>query len=366
MKREYAQLLNLINSALWEKPADAELFGEGTDWKAIYRTAQEQASLGLAYQGMTTLPDDKKPNKIQILKWYGYIAEMENHYNHQISVLTKVYELFAKEKPILLKGLSVAALYPTPHLRQLGDIDLLLPNANASKITQLLKKNGLCIGHDLTSKHADFELEKVDVELHWQLGTPLNPFRRKAYQALERQFIKICRHTTIEGIETDLLPLEFCSIFLLIHMVDHFSDKGLGLRQICDWALFLNTHHQEMDKKLLEQLIDLVGMKDDWLLFSYFCVKHLNLNREAAIFFNEGLSKKAETLCDIIFSVGNFGQYNPGWEKKSTSYLNRKVNSLRTNLKHFYRVFSISPSNAINNLLFVYLTDAVKRLVKRK
>lgn len=367
MDKQKEQLIDLVNSALWGTPAHAELFGEGTNWEALYQTAKEQACLGLAFQGISTLPNDRKPNRILLLKWYGFVAEMENHYAHHVDILRQVFQLFGKEHPILLKGLSVAALYPNPKLRHLGDIDLLLPEMDEKKSAKLLRSKGIHVNPDhQTSKHIGFDLDGVEIELHWEIGQPLNPFCYKAYKMFERQSAKITREETIEGVKVNLLPLEFNAVTLLIHMVDHFTAKGLGLRQICDWTLFLNRHHAEMDKNLLKEMLSQLKMMNDWQLFSNFCVNYLGLSTQAAIFYSESKTKKAQKLAEVVFSLGNFGEYNPVWKNQPTAYCKRKIEALWGNIEHFFRTFSISPSNALFNIFYFYPIDAFGRLKKRK
>ena len=367
MDKQKEQLLDLINSALWGTPAHAELFGEGTDWNALYQTAKEQACLGLAFQGFSTLPNDKKPNRILLLKWYGFVAEMENQYNHHLEILGQAFQLFGKERPILMKGLSVAALYPNPKIRHLGDIDLLLPEMDGKEMQKLLRSKGFDVDScPHTDKHIGIDLKGVEIELHWEIGKPLNPFHHKTYKMLERQATKITREETIGEVKVNLLPLEFNAIALLIHMVEHFIGKGLGLRQICDWTLFLDKYHSKMDHNLLKEMLNELGMMNDWQLFSNFCVNNLGLNKEAAIFYSESKTKKAQKLSEVVFAFGNFGEYNPVWKSRPSAFLKRKMEALKGNIEHFLRVFSISPSNALFNIFYFYPIDAFNRLKNRK
>ena len=57
------QLFNLVKAALWQTAADGSLFGEQTDWQAIYKLARKQTVMGIAYDGLLTLPAELQPQR---------------------------------------------------------------------------------------------------------------------------------------------------------------------------------------------------------------------------------------------------------------------------------------------------------------
>ena len=178
------QLFNLVKSALWQTMADASLFGEQTDWQAIYKFARKQTVAGIAYDGMLTLPAELQPPRALLLQWSNslMLCEDNNHLlNERIETLFQHYQT-AGLKPFLLKGQGVAQNYPHPEHRQPGDIDVYIGKQDYERANQLLAELGGEIESE-SVKHSHGHWQGVAVENHYlltQFASPsANRFLRK-------------------------------------------------------------------------------------------------------------------------------------------------------------------------------------------
>ncbi|MCQ2211202.1 MAG: nucleotidyltransferase family protein [Paludibacteraceae bacterium] len=366
MERPQIQLLELLKAALWQKEIHLDLFEEDVDWKEIHRLAKEQALLGLIYDGMLSLPAEKRPNRISLLKWYGVVAEMETLHEKHIKTLKYIYEIFQEEKPVLMKGLSVSALYPNPKRRQQGDIDLYFGGKTEQGVNEFIKKAPFENIGENTPKHIEAELNGISVELHWKLATPINPFKKKCFDEMTNSSTKQLRTVNVGGVETLQLPLEINAVFLLLHMTSHFINSGLGLRQICDWVLFLTTYHKEMKREMLESMLSDLDLMKYWRLFARFSLDYLDADKDCLFFVEHANSKKVDKLGEVVFELGNFGQYNDRLKHNPKSYWLKKMYAFETNVQHHGRVFMVSPKDVLLNFLFVYLPGVFSRFKKGK
>ncbi|MCB9017445.1 MAG: nucleotidyltransferase family protein [Paludibacteraceae bacterium] len=363
-----SQFLELNRAALWRKVADVSLFERGADWKRIFQIAGEQAALGVTYSGMMTLPENLRPDRMVLLRWYGLVVKIENVYHKHLDVLAHIYGIYAELDlcPVLLKGLGVAALYPEPERRQCGDIDLYAPEEDAyERMKSLLAQRNLLGDDDEESfKHYHFRMEGVVIEIHRKIAKMLSPFYERRFRQLTAEAMAQRQTVRIGEVEVALSPSWFDAIFLLIHMSIHLAEQGIGVRQISDWSLFLSAHTQNMDRDMIIRNLKRLGLTYDWKLFSAFAVKYLGLDRSAAVIYDGRFEGKAGRLAEMIFVSGNFGKATDAWSHRPPSFLARKIYALRVHVRYFLCSFRVAPVDAIWNILFNYPQDVWSRLKK--
>ncbi|MCK9155690.1 MAG: nucleotidyltransferase family protein [Paludibacteraceae bacterium] len=371
METSRAQFLELIKAALWRRSADDSMFRKDVDWARIFKFSQEQAVIGVAYEGIMTLPENLRPDKILFLRWYGLTVKIENIYHKHIEVLSKVYSFFGELgiRPVLMKGLGVASLYPKPERRQSGDIDLYVsqlydfPDFLDTLTQKGIKKDAVC---EATFKHVTYHLDGVELEIHKKIARMLNPFYERSLRKMTQEATQHFREVEIGGVKSTLLPVQFDAIFLLIHIITHFAEGGIGLRQLSDWTLFCSKHAEELKEELFVKKIKKLGLIDDWKLYTFFCIKYLGLNQEKTILYDPSFEKRADRLAEIVFDFGNFGKYTDEWNNCPHSYVARKLYALRVHWRYFVRTYKVAPKDAVCNLLFIYSRSAWDRMKHRK
>jgi hypothetical protein len=91
------------------------------------------------------------------------------------------------------------------------------------------------------------------------------------------------------------------ALFLIKHMISHFAASEISLRQVLDWAFFVDKHTGEIDWEWLNEMIEKFHMRAFVSCINAICVEDLGF--EATIFkgvqFNPQL--KDRVLADILF-----------------------------------------------------------------
>ena len=72
------------------------------------------------------------------------------------------------------------------------------------------------------------------------------------------------------------------ALFLLRHMISHFAAAEINIRQVLDWAFFVEKHTKEVDWCWLLELLDKYHMRDFFNCINAICVE--NLGFDSAIF----------------------------------------------------------------------------------
>ena len=72
------------------------------------------------------------------------------------------------------------------------------------------------------------------------------------------------------------------ALFMIKHMVSHFAAAEITLRQVLDWAFFVEKHHDEVDWKWLNGMLVKYSMKNFVNCINGICVEDLGF--DAGIF----------------------------------------------------------------------------------
>lgn len=206
----------------------------------------------------------------------------------RLSYLTRflIYELKKKNiDTVVLKGVSLAALYPMGAIRSFGDVDLyLLRSEDEEKALTALKELGLkvCANQD-SAHHISLMWEnRILVELHTSVVRDFeNTF---ANEYIEKYFNigpeKVSSKTFL-GMEYDVLDAEHESVYITLHMLEHFLNAGFGVKLLYDYCLFwknnestevLNAYLKAIKELKISGFSDLLS-KTAFLCFDIECGK---------------------------------------------------------------------------------------------
>ena len=206
----------------------------------------------------------------------------------------------------ILKGFSSALYYPDPLMRSMGDVDFLVDTDNFEEANKVLIENG----YEATGKNHDVHdiyLGKIcRCEMHFQpSGIP----EGKSGVKVRKYLSGLIENSEI--IQTELGELTVPSTYhhgliILLHMCHHLTGDGLGLRHLCDWAVFLNTLGEEKFLEMFEKTIRSIGLWKFAKTMTFISCKYLGLSgMEWAKDTDKRLADYI--LIDIIIG-GNFGQ----------------------------------------------------------
>ena len=285
----------MLRSGLWGG-ADDEVTSfplTAEEWKKVREEAARQAVIGTIFSGICLLPEQLMPDEGELSVWMALADKTERRNGKMGKVLKDLTAKFVKGglHPVLQKGLAVARYYPRPELRSSGDIDLYF-GEDLGKAVRLIEaegteanrteaeggkdiegredreiregreaedkkvreaKSGEAEGREAKSGEAEgteaegisvnmmpdgsgsFVWEGIDIELHGRLLDL-------------RSSEKLVREASCGGFEPTPLAdglrvpsPEITALLLNAHILKHALGKGIGLRQLCDLAMFYHS-----------------------------------------------------------------------------------------------------------------------------
>ncbi|MDE5954892.1 MAG: nucleotidyltransferase family protein, partial [Bacteroidales bacterium] len=246
MDRTGEVFLKVLRNGLWKKeelPTNAGDFS----WEGIFRLAKAQSLTGIIGQAVLQCPEaaaslpDGYREKIRtfIIKNCAVHNTFNRCLVHVVSCLRS-----AGVEPVLLKGQGLARNWPCPELRQCGDIDLWVGEKNYDKAMNVLLPLSSAESCDIEEsiKHASLQFGMVTVEIH----------RFSGVDTSSRKLDAIYRKYSEDGLSNRTVPLDFGgtdimtpsdnfnAFYIFRHLWHHFMAVCIGLRQMCDLALFLH------------------------------------------------------------------------------------------------------------------------------
>lgn len=281
---------------------------EPVDWDEVETLAARQGLMGVVLDGIQCIAESAEnaetiPYKKK-LEWLGLVMQgYELRYKDYRKALTELATFYGRHgyKMMVLKGYACGKDWPKPEHRPYGDIDIWLFGKQKEADAILTKDTGIVIDSS-RHHHTVFNWMGFTVENHYDF---VNVHARRSTAELDKVF-KELGHTdssTTSGQVTDFcLPsANLHALFLLKHCISHFVGANISLRQVLDWAFFVEKHTDEIDWVWLNGMIGRFHMKDFVNCLSAICVEDLGF--DATIF--KGVQSKPplkdRVLDDILY-----------------------------------------------------------------
>lgn len=317
------------------------------NWEAVFREAQKQTVVGVAFDGMQEMVERgcSAIERPLLLQWYSEVMAIERQ-NAAVNQRMKEVAVMLQRAEIpfvVMKGQTMAARYPNPMHRQSGDVDVFVWNGMYRQACELLVQNGGVADEVAPEKHAEFMYHGVVVEVHHTLLDVCSPAAMKYLKGLDYNSLVETRQ--VAGMDVPCFKDTFNSVYMLGHMVHHLLTEGLGLRQVCDWMVLMAQMQPYIYNNVeeLKRHLDGMQMREAFSAFAMLGVKHFGLD---AACWQWALLKNAErtadTLMAFVLESGNFGRKTN--EKKSSKTLQGNFSNAQLYFRHLIRLRHIAPA----------------------
>lgn len=201
---------------------------------------------------------------------------------------------------VLMKGAGLAALYPEPHLRQWGDIDLFVGKEQYHPACAAMRKafpEALKFDEELEHyKHYNLIADGISIEVHRVTMAMTHPLDERRYGRMEKYGVSHALEMEIGDCRVKVFEPTFNALFVFMHSWEHMMTQGANLRQICDLCLLLHHEKKSIDRLLLELWLRSLRMTEVWQIYMWICVVQLGLSEEEAPLFKEWKNERVRAL----------------------------------------------------------------------
>lgn len=261
-----------------------QVLGE-VDWVQLKALADQHGLSAVVLDGINVVLNSNFQlstfNSQLKLSWIGEVMQSYEQrfvqYKNVIASLARWYNRHGY-KMMVLKGYACSLDWPRPDHRPCGDLDIWLFGKQKNADAVLAKEKGVKI--DISHHHHTvFEWQEFTVENHFDF---LNVHHHKSNVELERILEELgqddSHHVDVYGEKVYLPSANLHALFLLRHSMSNFASTGIKLRQLLDWAFFVEKHWKDIDWEWLEKTLERFGMKKIYEVFNTICVDDLGFD----------------------------------------------------------------------------------------
>lgn len=315
----------LLRSAIWNCKPILDYAPSKEEWEEIYSISKEQTVSGIILDAIAKLPNEQKPHFELRMKWIALQKIIEKQNIEMNGILIEITETLRKQnvEPFLLKGQGIAQNYYNPLHRICGDIDLYFKEeCDLEKAISLFKTYGCEIEDNIEESHTETTFKGLKIELHKKSAT----FYSKKLQENFNKVTAVLKNgektdVIINDVNISTLPPMLNALQLLSHMLRHIIFSGLGMRQICDWVLFMNKYQNSLDKNIFLRHLEELELLGIYKAITAIAVDYLGMPKELSFCdINKNDKRLAKKILNLVMMYGNFGHY--GEHTNLTSKLN--------------------------------------------
>ena len=212
-----------------------------------------------------------------------------------------------------MKGMAIGTYYPVPKHRSPGDIDCYLFEDYAKG-----NEDAKAWADDVNEgwyKHSQITFQGELIENHQYFVHTREGRRSKQLEKELCEFLKVENFDKLPGTNVLLPPPMFNALFLTYHALTHFLEEGLKLKQLLDWAMFLNRDADKVDWPEFYRICDKYHLRRFADVTTDIAVHYLGVKIDnPQITINSPYTQKVlhSTLYDkdYVFSSGEGGWAN--------------------------------------------------------
>ncbi|MBR2280670.1 MAG: nucleotidyltransferase family protein [Ruminococcus sp.] len=235
------------------------------------------------------------------------IVNTGNYHDH-----SELDRVLTKEKIpyAVIKGINSAYYYPDSALRDMGDVDFLVSEGDFESAEAAIKELGFKHNHgESGDTHIAYDRPGLSImEMHRTVnGVP----ETKAGELIQAEIdttIATARRIEFASVSCMTADDFHHGLIMLLHTASHMTKEGIGLRHLCDWAVFVNSFTDKEFTDMFESKLKSFGLWRFCGILTKTCELYLGIDKKeftSEINISGDLAKRV--LVDIL-SGGNFGK----------------------------------------------------------
>lgn len=290
-------ILQFLSQALFKR--DVEI--QDQDWLEVLKEAKNQAVVQL----VDSVIDKNLLTADEVHAWkQAASADIANNirvgHNHSL-----LHKWMSGIPYVILKGAASASYYPSPTHRSMGDVDFLVKEEDLARAGKVLEENGLKPWDKEHISHIVYRGPRMHYEMHFNIaGTPNGEVGDLVREYTKDIFEKAQKKTVVNGVA--MLPSPFHhGLILLLHTCHHMTGEGVGLRHLCDWAVFENSFSENDFCELFEAKLKKLGLWKFAQILTRVSIKYLGADEKLWAIAEEDV---VDALMEDILTGGNFGK----------------------------------------------------------
>lgn len=262
---------------------------DGLDWQKIISLAKKQSVLNIlsyAAEELTVKPDEQTVKYLREFRMQKTVVEAQQELA-ACDICEKLDEMQVRH--MLLKGSVIKNYYPSPDMRTMGDIDILVDADRCDEVVKAFIEDGF----EFAGKgdlHTNIVKGNAYIEFHRSMvdsfHTVLSEYYGDGFKRAER----------CDGSFSYKLSDGDFYVFLIAHIAKHYRHGGTGIRSLLDLYVYEKAL-PDLDFEYINQELEKIGLLE-------FCEKIRNI---AFNWFSGSFDGKFDLMSEYIAAGGVYG-----------------------------------------------------------
>ena len=243
MEKNASDLISLIRLVL----IDEDIKLDNPNYESIFKIAKFHSLTNLLYYALMKYIEKNgslnvdakiidaltKANKLELSKSATQECEME--------ILKEELEK-RNIRYALLKGSIIKYMYPSFDMRSMADIDIYVDKEKAKDIKKMMIDLGYDVESYLKGNHDSYmKVPFMNVEMHRDLMNECYSYHLYYKDFFSKLHLKENKEYEYEFSHEDYY------IYMIAHAAKHFSNGGMGIRNVIDEYIYLNEYENSLD-----------------------------------------------------------------------------------------------------------------------
>ncbi len=303
-------LCRILGSHLWGKPLPKGLSLPHDAFAQLVELAQVQTVLGL--MGRSLMTQRVGLERVDAAQLFLMTGETSTHNKDMNRMLCELCRLLqgAGVPFVVVKGQTLAALYPDRFARTPGDIDFYVPPSHFGQAKALIEREWqLTMELEEGEQHYNFERGEVLFEMHFNLITFNSSKIQRYWDNLLAE--SATDYRIIDDVRVPVLPSTLNLLYTFLHLYHHLVELGVGLRHFCDMGVLLHVHRDSIHREQLRQWLTDMQFVHAFAALEWLLVNRMGLPADdCAVPISDSYARYEDDILDIVFTGGNFGKYS--------------------------------------------------------
>lgn len=274
------------------------------DWRSVWFEAYLQ---GVSLTAFSDFPEELAVSS----DFSGIRKKLQSRISDNLRVNrshSKIHRILTEAKIpyVIIKGLASALYYPDSLLRSMGDVDFLISEKDLEKTCKVLEQNGFTASEKSHGDHLVYTDNACRYELHTE---PAGMPKGEAGELVKGWLSDILEKSELKSSlfgEISVSSEFHHGLIILLHTCHHLTSSGIGLRHLCDWAVFVNSLSENEFINLFQAKFQAIGLWNFACVLTKVCEKYLSCPGEKWV--GEVDEALVDALAKDIFIGGNLGQ----------------------------------------------------------
>lgn len=263
---------------------------EGINWQSIIDFAKRQSLLNIvayATDGLNNQPDEHTLCFLNEFRMQKIVVEAQQELAAQ-DICKKLDKMGVRH--MLLKGSIIKNLYPSPDMRTMGDIDILIDSDRCDEVVKAFIDDGFEFSGE-GDLHSNVKKGNAYIEFHHSMIDSSH----KTLSAYYGDGFKLARKRNGSEFEYKLSDEDFF-VFLVAHIAKHYRYGGTGIRSLLDLYVYEKKVPQ-LDMNKVEAELEKIG-----LLTFYKKIQSIAFN-----WFSGNFDGEFDKMSEYIIAGGVYG-----------------------------------------------------------